>query len=103
MTREEFSREKCGGVSLLDYKSFFPFGWLNQVKLYEPRRRAAEWSEIFQHSYGVHFYHSSSQSAKSKGGSNVIRKPKFYGARKPAYLVLALTNCPVSYWSNDQF
>ena len=103
MTREEFSREKCGGISLLDYKSFFPFGWLNQSKLYEPKRRTAEWREIFQHSYGVHFYHSSSQSAKAKGGSSAIRKPKFYGARKPAYLVLALDHCPVSYWSNDQF
>ena len=34
MTRERFSPDQCGGVSLLDYKSFFPIGWVNQVSLY---------------------------------------------------------------------
>ena len=97
MTREQFSRERCGGVQLLDYKSFFPVGWMNQGLLRDPKRRKSEWYEMFQHSYGVHFYHSSSQSARVGD----IRSPRHYGARRPAYLTLALDHCPFSYWSKD--
>ena len=64
MTRERFSRERCGGVQLLDYKSFFPVGWMNQGVLRDPKRRRSEWYEMFRHSHGVHFYHSSSQTAR---------------------------------------
>ena len=32
-----------------------------------------------------------------------IKRPKFYGARKPAYLNLALQHCPTSYWSSPDF
>ena len=71
---------------------------VNQVNLYEPKRRKSEWMELFRHSYGVHFYHSSSQNS---GPLQVIRNAKYYGARRPAYLSLALDNCPVSYWSKD--
>ena len=35
MTRERFSRDKCQGIKLLDYKSFFPVGWMNQVDMIE--------------------------------------------------------------------
>ena len=98
MTRERFSPNQCGGVSLLDYKSFFPIGWMNQVTLYEPKRRKSEWMELFRQSYGVHFYHSSSQKS---GPLQNIKNPKYYGARRPAYLSLALDHCPVSYWSKD--
>ena len=100
MTSERFSPEHCGGVSVLDYRSFFPFGWMNQGELYEPKRKKAEWYDHLKNSYPVHFYHSSSQSV---GSPRAIRKPKFYGARKPAYLVLALDHCPVAYWSKDIF
>ena len=54
--------------------------------------------ELFRHSSGVHFYHSSSQSG---GKVDWIKRPRFYGARKPAYLVLALDHCPIAYWSKD--
>jgi len=100
MTRERFSPEHCDGVSVLDYKSFFPFGWMNQAELYEPKRKKQDWYDTFKNSFAVHFYHSSSQSV---GSPRAIKKPKFYGARKPAYLVLALDHCPVAYWSRDLF
>ena len=32
-----------------------------------------------------------------------IKRPKFYGARKPAYLYLALQHCPISFWSAQDF
>ena len=98
MTRERFSRENCQGIKLLDYKSFFPIAWMNQVHLWEPKRTKREWKELFQHSYGVHFYHSSSQSA---GPGQIIKSPKFYGARVPSLLALALDHCPVSYRSKN--
>lgn len=100
MTRERFSRDHCAGVSVLDYRSFFPFGWMKQGELYEPKRKKVDWYEQFKNSYAVHFYHSSSQSV---GSPQAIKKPKFYGARKPAYLVLALDHCPVAYWSKNLF
>ena len=31
MTRERFNREKCQGIELLHYKSFFPVGWMSAV------------------------------------------------------------------------
>ena len=43
MTRERFSREQCGGVQVLDYKSFFPVGWMNQHQLSNPKRSRKEW------------------------------------------------------------
>ena len=89
MTRERFSRSKCQGIKLLDYKSFFPVGWMNQVKYFqafkiiylqilkvqfwEPKRTKSDWYTRFKHSYGVHFYHSSSQNA---GPSNVVKSPR---------------------------
>ena len=100
MTRERFSPEKCNGISVLDYKAFFPFGWMNQANLYEPKQKKSEWYSHFKDSYAVHFYHSSSQSV---GSPRSIKQPKFYGARKPAYLVLALDHCPLSYWSKKLF
>jgi len=100
MTRERFSPEYCDGVSVLDYRAFFPFGWMNQSELFEPKKRKQDWYDSFKHSFAVHFYHSSSQSV---GSPRAIKKPKYYGARKPAYLVLALDHCPIAYWSNDVF
>ena len=65
---------------------------------WEPKRTKSEWFTMFKHSFGVHFYHSSSQNS---GPAQVVKSPKYYGARRPAYLVLALNHCPVSYWSKD--
>ena len=93
MTREQFSRERCGGIQLLDYKSFFPVGWMSQARLKE-RRPRADWYKFLSHSYGLHFYHSSSRAVTGD-----IRQPQHYGVGRPAYLVLALDHCPVSYWS----
>ena len=101
LVRERFSAEHCAGITVLDYAAFFPIGWMNQGKLADPKRRAAEWYEMFSRSYAVHFYHSSSQS--SIANPRGIKRPRFYGARKPAYLVLAMDHCPLSYWSKDIF
>jgi len=100
MTRERFSPDNCGGVQVMDSKSFYPFGWFHQVLLFDPKRSRKDWYEMFRNSLAVHFYHSSSQTTR---GPIPIRRPKFYGARKPSYLVLALDNCPVSFWSSQLF
>ena len=42
--REEFSRERCGGVQLLDYKSFFPVSWANTPQLRPGRLEHSHWS-----------------------------------------------------------
>jgi len=100
MTRERFSPDQCSGVSVLENRSFFPFGWMRQSELWEPKRKRTDWYDLLQNSYAVHFYHSSSQSV---GSPKPINKPKYYGARKPAYLVLAMDHCPVAYWSKAIF
>ena len=99
MTRERFSRERCQGVTVLDYKSFFPYGWMQHESLLKQKTRT-DWYEILDQSYAVHFYHSSSLR---HGNGNIIKRPKYYGAKKPAYLVLALDHCPISYWSKTEF
>ena len=99
MTRERFNPETCRGISVLDYKSFFPFGWMQQERLMD-RKTKTDWYEIFEQSYGVHFYHSSS---RRHGPDTVIKRPKYYGAKKPAYLVLAIDHCPLAYWSKKEF
>ena len=96
MTRERFSREQCQGVQVLEPKSFFPFAWMQQSKMSEGRAKK-EWQEAFSSSYAVHFFHSSSHSNQK------IQRPKYYGARKPAYLTLALQHCPTAYWSRELF
>ena len=118
MTRERFSSDKCQGIQLLDYKSFFPVGWMNEVgtqkcsnktmrffnliKIFQklfwnPRRRQSEWYSMLNESYGVHFY-------SSMKNSEIVKFPEFYGDNIPAYLAIALDHCPVSYWSkNDEF
>lgn len=100
MTRERFSPEHCGGIQVLDSRAFYPFSWMQSSQLYDPKRSRKEWYSQFTHSYAVHFYHSSSQSSS---GPQTIRRPKYYGARKPAYLALALDHCPVSYRSRETF
>ena len=96
MTRERFSREQCHGVQVLEPKSFFPFAWMQQSKMSEGRVKK-EWQDAFSSSYAVHFFHSSSHSNQK------IQRPKYYGARKPAYLTLALQHCPVAFWSKQLF
>ena len=99
MTRERFNPEGCKGISVLDYKSFFPYGWMQQEKLID-RKTKSDWYEIFDQSYAVHFYHSSS---RRHGPDKVIKRPKYYGAKRPAYLVLGLNHCPLAYWSKKVF
>lgn len=100
MTRERFNPERCkGGISVLDYKSFFPYGWRNQEQLMKQKTKS-DWYEIFSNSFAVHFYHSSS---RRHGPGAVIKRPKYYGAKKPAYLVLAMAHCPLAYWSGETF
>jgi len=99
MTRERFNSEKCKGISVLDYKSFFPYGWMQQERLMD-RKTKSDWYKIFDQSYAVHFYHSSSRRHKP---DKVIKRPKYYGAKKPAYLVLGLDHCPLAYWSKKVF
>ena len=95
MTKERFNSERCGGVSVLDSQAFYPIGWRQQEKLYDHKTRS-DWYQIFQESYAVHFFQS---SPKRHPLNENIMRPKYYGARKPAYLVLALDHCPVAYWS----
>ena len=97
MTRERMSREKCQGIQLLDYKSFFPIGWRNHKQFWELKTRD-EWYEQFQHSYGLHFYHSSSQRFNPYHDINPSAPSN---ATKPALQIFALDHCPVSFWSNQ--
>ena len=99
MTKERFNDENCQGVSVLDSQSFYPIGWRQHEQLYD-RKTKSDWYKIFKESYAVHFYHSSPK--RDPLNLNIMR-PKYYGARKPAYLVLALDHCPVAYWSKEYF
>ena len=103
MTSEDINREKCQGVQLLSYRSFYPFAWLNSIELHEQRKTKKEWNNYFDRSYAVHFYHSSRKNMRSLNGEHGILTPEYYGARKPAYLVLALQYCPISYNSVKPF
>jgi len=96
MTRERFSRENCGGIQVLEPCSFYPAAWMQQSKLTQGRTKK-EWEKMFERTYAVHFFHTSSHNHQK------IKRPKFYGARKPAYLNLALQHCPTSYWSSPDF
>ena len=99
MTKERFNQEWCGGISVLEYNSFYPFGWMQHERLLD-RKTKQELYDILQQSYGVHFFHS---SPKPRAADRSIMKPKYYGARKPAYLVLAVDHCPVAVWSKKFF
>jgi len=103
MTSEDINREKCQGVQLLSYRSFYPFAWLSSIELHEQRKTKKEWNNYFDRSYAVHFYHSSRKNMRSLNGEHGILTPEYYGARKPAYLVLALQYCPISYNSVKPF
>jgi len=96
MTRERFSREQCGGIQVLEPSSFYPAAWMQQSKLTEGRTKK-DWEKMFERTYAVHFFHTSSHNHQK------IKRPKFYGARKPAYLYLALQHCPISFWSAQDF
>ena len=60
------------------------------------RKRAEKWAELFQDTYAVHFYASSSPNKK-------ILRPKFYGKEVPSYLYLGLKHCPISFFSEKTF
>lgn len=101
LTVERFSSEHCSGVSVLSDKSFFPVSWLQKNKLWEGRTKK-DWYSFLDESYAVHFYHGSSIQG-SNGEYSRIMRPKYYGARKPVYLTLALDHCPVAYYSQLLF
>lgn len=103
MTSEDITREKCQGVQLLDFRSFYPFAWLNSIELHEKRKTKKEWNNYFDKSYAVHFYHNSRTFMRGGKGEPGISTPEYYGARKPAYLVLALQFCPISFNSVKPF
>ena len=88
-------------IYLLVFRSFYPFSWLNSGRLSEPRQTNKQWNKIFELSYAIHFYHGSTRLT-SKSESRIL-SAKHYGARKPAYLVLALQYCPVAFQSVDGF
>ncbi|XP_023323266.1 lactosylceramide 4-alpha-galactosyltransferase [Eurytemora carolleeae] len=101
MTVEKISRDRCEGAQLLDHRSFYPFPWIQFGNLYDPKQTKKDWKNVFKNSYGVHFYHGSTKT--KDGGGYQIWKPSNYGARKPAYLALALEHCPVSFDSRTPF
>jgi len=57
----------------------------------------SEWEEILKDSSVVHFYHSSSS------GNIKVMKKKFYGRVYPAYVPVAMNNCPASFDSERMF
>lgn len=101
LTEERFSSDSCDGVSVVSDKSFYPVSWLQKSLLWEGRTKK-DWDKMFDGSYSVHFYHGSSNLHTGEN-SWKIKRPQYYGARKPAYLSLALEHCPVSFYSQPAF
>ena len=60
------------------------------------RKRADKWEELFEETYAVHFYASSSPNKK-------ILRPKFYGKEMPSYAYLGVKHCPISFFSEKSF
>ena len=92
-----FNPSTCGGITVLPQATFYPVGWFAYNTLYSDMRSDEGWAEQFKHSTAVHMYFSSKRASKK------ILRPKFYGADRPAYLYLALNNCPASFYSERDF
>ena len=70
-------------------------------QLFDPKQTNKQWNQVFEKSYAVHFYNGS----KMLGGKSQIKilSANHYGAKKPAYLVLAHQFCPIAYHSVQEF
>ena len=92
-----FTPASCGGVTVLPQAAFYPVGWFAYNTLYSDLKEDEDWAGRFRHSTAVHMYFSSKKASKR------ILRPRFYGAARPAYLYLAINNCPASYFSERDF
>ena len=67
MFREEFRAEKCGGVRMLDHKSFFPVSGDELSSL----REKGEWYKYLSRSYGVHMFHTSLEAQSTRSDTSL--------------------------------
>jgi len=92
----QFTAAKCEGIRLLPAESFYPFAWTNAVEMFNGRK-PEEWRRVFKDTFSIDFF-ASSLKAKLK-----IMRPKFYGAKVPAYAYIAPLHCPISFHSEKLF
>ena len=93
-----FSPRKCQGIQLVHPKTFYPFDWAFGSSL-NNHETAEFWRDKFKDSYSVDFYSTSS----NQPGHIRIMKPRFYGAKMPAYAYLGPKFCPVAFESEKLF
>jgi hypothetical protein len=91
-----FTAARCSGVTVLAQSLFYPIGWFNSSRLYDLLLTNEEWESTFSNSTAVHMYNSQASHKK-------ILRPKYYGAKVPGYLHLALRMCPMSFYSESRF
>ena len=96
MNPRDHSRRHCSGMEVLQPQSFYPVDWAHAAYL-NGNHNDGHWKKLFEKSYVVHFYGSSSRSTVR------FLPPSNYGERKPAYSKLGPEHCPVSFYSMRPF
>ena len=94
---KEHSRKHCSGMAVIEPRSFYAVNWFFAGVLFD-KRQEDYWAALFNKSYVVHFYGSSSRTIHKR-----VLRPNQYGRDKPAYAFLGPDHCPVSFYSARPF
>ena len=96
---KHYNRKYCSGMAVLRPRLFYPLDWFGAADLWT-KHLDSYWESLFNQSYVVHFYES---STKNLGMKAKVLRPNMYGREKPAFAFLGPKECPISFFSERPF
>jgi hypothetical protein len=94
----DYSRSNCDGFEVVHPNTFFPIKWYEAARLWVDVKATQDWDELFEDSFAVHFYQSSWRTDQE-----IFWPDAYPNNLYPAYVPLALNNCPLSYFGDETF